>query len=41
MMEQYVRHVLVERDGKLVGIVSSRDLLGAFAASAEVEADRN
>jgi CBS domain-containing protein len=36
MMERYVRHVLVERDGHLVGIVSSRDLLGAYA-SGEIE----
>ncbi len=32
MMEHYVRHVLVERDGALVGVVSARDLLGAYAA---------
>jgi CBS domain-containing protein len=32
MMERYVRHVLVERNGHLVGIVSSRDLLGAYAS---------
>lgn len=32
MMEQYVRHVLVEENGRLVGIVSARDLLGAYAA---------
>lgn len=31
MMEQYVRHVLLEKDGHLVGIVSARDLLGAYA----------
>jgi CBS domain-containing protein len=37
MMEQYVRHVLVERDGDLIGIVSARDLLGAFAAATEVD----
>jgi CBS domain-containing protein len=37
MMEQYVRHVLVERDGDLIGIVSVRDLLGAFAAAVEVD----
>lgn len=30
MMEHYVRHVLLERNGRLVGIVSARDLLGAF-----------
>ena len=34
MMDQYVRHVLVEDAGKLVGIVSARDLLGAYAAAA-------
>jgi CBS domain-containing protein len=33
MMEEYVRHVLVEEDGRLVGIVSARDLLGAYATS--------
>lgn len=33
MMERYVRHVLVERNGHLVGIVSMRDLLGAYAAA--------
>jgi CBS domain-containing protein len=31
MMEEYVRHVLLEADGELVGIVSARDLLGAYA----------
>jgi len=31
MMEQYVRHVLVEEDGRLLGVVSARDLLGAYA----------
>jgi CBS domain-containing protein len=31
MTEKWVRHVLVENDGRLVGIVSSRDLLGAYA----------
>jgi CBS domain-containing protein len=30
MQEQYVRHVLIEDDGGLVGIVSARDLLGAY-----------
>jgi CBS domain-containing protein len=33
MMERYVRHVLVEKDGRLVGVVSARDLLGAYAAA--------
>jgi CBS domain-containing protein len=32
MMERYVRHVLVESDGRLVGIVSARDLLGFYAS---------
>ena len=31
MIESYVRHVLVERKGRLVGIVSARDLLGFYA----------
>ena len=30
-MEQYVRHVLLEEEGRLVGIVSARDLPGAYA----------
>jgi CBS domain-containing protein len=30
MMEEYVRHVLLEDGGRLVGIVSARDLLGAY-----------
>jgi CBS domain-containing protein len=33
MMEQYVRHVLVEDSGRLIGIVSARDLLGVYAAA--------
>ena len=33
MMEHYVRHVLVEKAGQLVGIVSARDLLAAYAAT--------
>jgi CBS domain-containing protein len=37
MMERYVRHVLVEDAGRLVGIVSARDLLGAYAAVATRE----
>jgi CBS domain-containing protein len=32
MMEQYVRHVLVEEDGRLLGVVSARDLLGAYVS---------
>jgi CBS domain-containing protein len=39
MMEHYVRHVLVEEDGRLVGIVSARDLLGAYASDASDESD--
>jgi CBS domain-containing protein len=30
MMDRYIRHVLVERDGALVGIVSARDVLGVY-----------
>ena len=33
MMAHYVRHVLLEDDGRLVGIVSARDLLGAYTMS--------
>jgi CBS domain-containing protein len=33
MMDHYVRHILVEEDGRLLGIVSARDLLGAYAAA--------
>jgi CBS domain-containing protein len=33
MMEHWVRHVLVKEGGRLVGIVSGRDLLGAYASS--------
>jgi CBS domain-containing protein len=32
MSDRWVRHVLVEDGGSLVGIVSARDLLGAYAA---------
>lgn len=35
MMDRYVRHVLVEKGGRLVGIVSARDLLGAYASAAD------
>lgn len=38
MMENWVRHVVVEKDGRVVGIVSARDLLGAYA-SADVALD--
>ena len=37
MMERYIRHVLVERDGALVGIVSARDLLGVDSAEADLD----
>jgi CBS domain-containing protein len=37
MMDRYVRHVLVENDGRVVGIVSARDLLGAYAAAESVD----
>jgi CBS domain-containing protein len=33
MMERYIRHVLVEEDGRLVGIVSARDLLGVYVSA--------
>lgn len=33
MMDCYVRHVLVESRGRLVGIVSARDILGAYASA--------
>ena len=35
MMTHYVRHVLLEEDGRLVGIVSARDLLGAYTISGQ------
>jgi len=36
MSERYLRHVLVERDGDLLGIVSARDLLGVYAAAEDL-----
>jgi CBS domain-containing protein len=42
MMDRYIRHVLVQRDGALVGIVSARDLLGvysAYCAEADLDSD--
>lgn len=35
MMDRYIRHVLVEQDDRLIGIVSARDLLGVYAADAD------
>lgn len=34
MLERYVRHLLVEAGGEVVGIVSARDLLGAYVTRA-------
>ena len=39
MMEHYIRHVLVEREGALVGIVSARDLLGIYSSYGDPELD--
>ena len=39
MLEHYVRHILVEKNGRFVGIVSARDLLGAYAASEDLDLD--
>ena len=36
MMDRYIRHILVEREGALVGIVSARDLLGVYGAEADL-----
>jgi signal-transduction protein with cAMP-binding, CBS, and nucleotidyltransferase domain len=36
MMDRYIRHILVEQDGALVGIVSARDLLGLYSADADL-----
>lgn len=35
MTDRSIRHLLVERDGALVGIISARDLLGVYAADAD------
>ncbi len=37
MSERYLRHVLVEEEGELVGIISARDLLGVYAASEDLD----
>lgn len=39
MMDRYIRHLLVERDGALVGIVSARDLLGVYSSEADLGFD--
>ena len=38
MMDRYIRHILVEQDGALVGIVSARDLLGVYCSEADLDA---
>ena len=35
MTDRYIRHLLVDDDGALVGVVSARDLLGVYAADAD------
>jgi CBS domain-containing protein len=37
MMDRYIRHILVEQDGALFGIVSARDLLGVYCAAADAD----
>lgn len=37
MTDRHIRHILVEDDGVLVGIVSARDLLGVYASDADLE----
>lgn len=37
MLEHYVRHILVEEDGELAGMVSARDLLGAYSTETDPE----
>jgi len=32
MLERYVRHLLIEADGEVIGIVSARDLMGALVS---------
>jgi len=39
MLDHWVRHVLVGTEGKVVGIVSARDLLGAYSAASTPETD--
>ncbi|CAM4221182.1 Hypoxic response protein 1 [Mycobacterium basiliense] len=37
MMEHYIRHILVDRDGTPAGIVSARDLLGVYCSEADLD----
>lgn len=37
MAGRFLRHMLVEDDGELVGIVSARDVLGAYSAAEPLE----
>jgi CBS domain-containing protein len=37
MMDRYIRHILVERDGALAGIVAARDLLGVYSSEADLD----
>jgi CBS domain-containing protein len=37
MLSRYIRHVLVEEDGALVGIVSARDILGAYTSGVPLD----
>ncbi|MCH9728252.1 MAG: CBS domain-containing protein [Actinomycetia bacterium] len=39
MMDRYIRHLLVEQEGALVGIVSARDLLGVYSAETKLKID--
>ena len=39
MMDRYIRHVLVEHHGALVGIVSARDLLGVLGGDPDQDFD--
>ena len=39
MMDRYIRHVLVEHDGALLGIVSARDLLGVLSGDPDLDFD--
>jgi CBS domain-containing protein len=39
MMDRYIRHVLVQHNGALVGIVSARDLLGVLSGDADLDLD--